>query len=332
MRQQLLLEQQQQQQRQQQDTRPTLLRSRGLEAAQQQPLHLQLKRIPAAGEAPVAASAATGKPDVHWQQLQQLLPQEQLQQLQPLQQQQQPGKERQQQAEQKQRGGLLPPPTAAATITAANATAAAAAFSASEQQILREAFAVFDRDGDGLLRPAEFRAACTAVGIETPEPVAAKMLLLEGAAEGLSFAQFCSFAADRFSLSQAETDADGLFNLLDTHHKGPESVAAAAAAAAAAHAAANVLTAADAVAAAANAAAVAHAAVGLLTSFAAARYLTLSDLEEAARCCSSSNEAYSRQQLELMLRHLSPDEAGRVFPQQFKKLFAHKSSIAPRSR
>ncbi|KAL8271042.1 hypothetical protein Esti_005027 [Eimeria stiedai] len=270
-------------QQQQQDASPTLLRSRGLEAMQQQqhPL-LQHKRTTApteAATATAAAAAVAAKPGLHWQQQQQQLQQVQQQQQQVQQQQHQRGQQRQLSAQQKQRGLLVPPAATAAAATAASA-AAAAGFSSSEQQILREAFAVFDRDGDGLLQPVEFRAACMALGIQAPEPMAAKMLLLEGAADGLSFARFCSFAAERFSLTQAETDADGLFDLLDRHRKG---------------------------------------------------YLTLADLEEAARCC-SCGEMYSSQQLELMLRHLSPNESGKVSRQQFKKLFGDKHSIVKRTR
>ncbi|CDJ57439.1 hypothetical protein, conserved [Eimeria maxima] len=58
---------------------------------------------------------------------------------------------------------------AAAAAGAGAAAAGGAGITPAEQQILKEAFDIFDRDGDGLLQPKEIMAACTALGIDTPE-------------------------------------------------------------------------------------------------------------------------------------------------------------------
>lgn len=265
---------------QQQQLRPTLLRSRGPEAAQQQ-------KHASAG-APSVETDSKWQHQQHLQQhhlLQQLQQQQHLQQhhlLQQLQQQQQRGNQRHspappqpQQQQQRAAAAVFP----AATRTQAAATAeAAAGFSSLDQQILREAFAVFDRNADGLLQPAEFRAACTALGVDTPEPMAAKMLALEKKDQGISFADFCSFAGDAFSLKETADGAEELFSLFDEDNKG---------------------------------------------------YITLSDLRQAAACC-GAGEVFSDEQLQLMLRHLSPDSSGKVYLQQFKKLFTNKKSLQRR--
>ncbi|CDI77992.1 hypothetical protein, conserved [Eimeria acervulina] len=217
-----------------QDLHPTLL------ASQQTQLLLH-KETPAAAAAAAAAATAAGTttasataakdPNFSWNQ-QQLLqqqhsavsaPQQRQQQRQQLQQRQQQQQQQQQHLLQR---AQQPPQWESLqqqqqqNCTAAAAAAAAAAFSSSEQQILKEAFEIFDRDGDGLLQPKEFRAACTALGVHAPEPMAEKMLQLSQLSGGVSFSDFCLLTSKGFSLQQNEDEAPALFALLDRNNKG----------------------------------------------------------------------------------------------------------------